>query len=354
MTNTNEAIILKSDTTKEEIRLLFLKAKPGLSHNSLRSYTSTIFNLNIDQKTKERTNELNLNNTQEVIDFVKNKQTKSAKTIFSTLNVLTGLQPYKIEMDNENVKMNALQTQQIKTQTQAENWINYSDIENIYDEISTDMWNLLIKYVKNKVPEKDKKRKFTILKQFLGFLVSSGYYVPPRRNEDFIYMFWDKPENDSEIFNYIDWEKKQFVYNAYKTSSVYNTQYVDIPSSLYKWLKTYKKIKKNDLVFPSDIYHKEMNTQSFAHMFHNFFKELPTTNIAHGKKISTRVFRQAYLSNLYKDVPKLTDMEKTANAMGHSVPVALKYYVKHSEIPPEMINQAYNLKDDDSEETIII
>ena len=59
-------------------------------------------------------------------------------------------------------------------------------------------------------------------------------------------------------------------------------------------------------------------------------------------------------SILYKDIPKLTDMEKTANAMGHSVPVALKYYVKHSEIPPEMINQAYNLKDDDSEETIVI
>lgn len=208
MSNTNTSVILKSDTTKEEIRSLFLKAKPGLSHNSLRSYTSTIFNLNVDQKTKQRTNELNLNNTKEVIDFVKNKQTKSAKTIFSTLNVLTGLQSYKLEMDNENVKMNALQTQQIKTQTQAENWINYSDIESIYDEISTDMWNLLIKYIKNKVPEKDKKRKFTILKQFLGFLVSSGYYIPPRRNEDFIYMFWDKPDDDSEIFNYIDWEKK--------------------------------------------------------------------------------------------------------------------------------------------------
>jgi len=349
-------MILNEYTSKDKIRSMFLKKKPGLSHASLRSYTSTIFNLNMDIKTKKRISELNLDNTKEVIDFVKKKNTKSAKTIFSTLNVLTGLQEYKYEMDAENVKINAIQIEQVKTQNQDENWINYSDIENIYDELSSDMWVLLIKYTKDKIPEKDKKRKYTILKQFLGFLISSGYYIPPRRNEDYIYMLWDKPENDSEseIFNYIDWVNKQFIYNTYKTAHVYNTQKVDIPSSLIKWLKTYRKIRKNELLFPSDIYYKEMNTQSFAHMFHNFFKELPITNISHGKKISTRVFRQAYLSNLYKDVPKLSDMEKTANSMGHSVPVALKYYVKHSQIPPEMINQVYNLKDDDSEETIVI
>ncbi len=342
-------ITLKDDTTKEEIRSLFLKKKPGLSHASLRSYTSTIFNLNMNLKTKKRLFDLNLDDTKEVIDFVKKKDTKSAKTIFSTLNVLTGHQEYKTEMDAENVKMNALQIEQVKTQNQDENWINYSDIENIYDELATDMWTLLIKYTKDKVPEKDKKRKYTILKQFLGFLLSSGYYIPPRRNEDYIYMFWDKPEDESEsqIFNYIDWENKQFIYNTYKTSNIYQTQKVNIPTSLYKWLKTYRKIRKNELIFPSDIYHKEMNTQSFAHMFHNFFKELPVNHIAHGKKISTRVFRQAYLSNLYKNVPKLSDMEKVASDMGHSVPVALKYYVKHSEIPTDIFNQAINLNDEE-------
>ena len=335
-----QTVILDAQTTKAGLVDLFKIMKPGLSPTSLRSYSSTIYNLNIDKKTNKRTFDLNLDNTEQVIEFVRTKDTKSLKTIFSTLNVLTGHPEYKKEMDEENVKLNAIQIEQVKTQTQADNWINYKTIEDIYDLLSDEMWSLLIKYCKGKVPEKDTKRKFTKLKQFLGFLLCSGYYIPPRRNEDYMLLTWDKPEEDHEVVNYIDWSNKQLVFNVYKTSEVYQTQKVDIPKPLLKWLKTYKRIKKNELVFASDIYQKIYTTQGFAHMFHNFFKELPTEHPAHGKRISTRNFRQAYLSNLYKDVPKLADLEKTANNMGHSVAVALKYYVKQSGIPEQMLNSS--------------
>jgi len=341
MTET-KTVILKLDTTKAELHELF-KTKPGLSHNSIRSYAATLYNLNMDKKTKIRTSELNLDNTKEVIDLIKSKNPKSLKTVFATLNIITGHPAYKEQMDIENQKINALQLEQVKTQTQADNWINYNTIETIYDELSDEMWTTLIKYCKHKVPEKDMKRKFTRLKQFLGFLVCSGYYVPPRRNEDWILMRWDKPvdsEVDDNFVNYINWNDKQFVFNVYKTSDFHKTQIVDIPNPLFKWLKTFKRIRKNELVFATDMYHTEYTTQQFGHMFHNFFKELPVNHIAHGKKISTRNFRQAYLSNLYKDVPKLKDLEKTANDMGHTVSVALKYYVKQSGITQEILNSS--------------
>jgi hypothetical protein len=57
----------------------------------------------------------------------------------------------------------------------------------------------------------------------------------------------------------------------------------------------------------------------------NITREL---NTIFGKKISTSMLRHIYLSNLYKDVPKLNQMIRTAEEMGHSVGEAMKY-VKH-------------------------
>jgi len=44
-----------------------------------------------------------------------------------------------------------------------------------------------------------------------------------------------------------------------------------------------------------------------------------------GKHISCDMLRHIYLTNLYKDVPALTQMEKTAEDMGHSVGQAMLY-----------------------------
>ena len=57
----------------------------------------------------------------------------------------------------------------------------------------------------------------------------------------------------------------------------------------------------------------------------NITREL---NTIFGKNISTSMLRHIYLSNLYKDIPKLNLMIKTAADMGHSVGEAMKY-IKH-------------------------
>jgi hypothetical protein len=57
----------------------------------------------------------------------------------------------------------------------------------------------------------------------------------------------------------------------------------------------------------------------------NITREL---NSIFGKKISTSMLRHIYLSNLYKDVPKLNQMRETAEKMGHDFTTALQY-VKH-------------------------
>jgi hypothetical protein len=47
-----------------------------------------------------------------------------------------------------------------------------------------------------------------------------------------------------------------------------------------------------------------------------------------GKKIGTSMLRHIYLSNLYKDIPALSQMQKTATEMGHSTSMALEYIKK--------------------------
>ena len=47
-----------------------------------------------------------------------------------------------------------------------------------------------------------------------------------------------------------------------------------------------------------------------------------------GKEVSVNMLRHMYLTNYYRDMPKLTDMEKLAESMGHNVKTALENYVK--------------------------
>ena len=44
-----------------------------------------------------------------------------------------------------------------------------------------------------------------------------------------------------------------------------------------------------------------------------------------GKHISVDMLRHIYLSNVYKDVPPIKEMEQLASDMGHSVETAMNY-----------------------------
>ena len=44
-----------------------------------------------------------------------------------------------------------------------------------------------------------------------------------------------------------------------------------------------------------------------------------------GKNISTSMLRHIYLTDLYKDIPKINKMEILADQMGHSVSTAMEY-----------------------------
>jgi hypothetical protein len=51
-------------------------------------------------------------------------------------------------------------------------------------------------------------------------------------------------------------------------------------------------------------------------------------NAAFGKKIGTSMLRHIFLSDKFKDIPKLAELQSTADSLGHSVGQMLEY-IKH-------------------------
>ena len=91
---------------------------------------------------------------------------------------------------------------------------------------------------------------------------------------------------------------------------------IDIPKELNILINKWKKINDSDYLLLNE------DNEAF-------------TSTALSKKIS-RLFegnsmdmlRSIFLTNYYKDIPKLTRMENLASKMGHSINSQLNYYVK--------------------------
>ena len=52
-------------------------------------------------------------------------------------------------------------------------------------------------------------------------------------------------------------------------------------------------------------------------------------NSIFNKKVSTNLLRHMFLSNKYKDIPAIKELDETSTAMGHDLRTALEMYVKH-------------------------
>ena len=148
---------------------------------------------------------------------------------------------------------------------------------------------------------------------FLIAAFSSGVYAPPRRSE---FAFVKIKNFDRRTDNYL--EKNKIVFNSYKTAKKYGSQIYEIPSPLIPIVKKYLRLNKTDYLFPKRNSDACMTNVDYNRMLQNIF----------GKTISVDNLRSIYLSDKYKNIPSLVDMEKIAEAMGHQVVTALENYVK--------------------------
>jgi hypothetical protein len=231
-------------------------------------------------------------------------------TRHTTLTALTVLIPEhrifpKLMNESSAVRKKEASSQK-KSERETLNWKSFDEVKQFYNQMST--------FVKPHLSHKGEltQPEFNKLQDYVILSLCCGIWVPPRRSADWTEMLIRLDKVDKDTDNYI--EKKQFVFNRYKTAKTYGTQHVNIPAGLMKILNAYIRHNPYDYLLVDGDGNK-ISSAGLAQRLNRIF----------GNKISTSLLRHIYLSDKYKDVPKLTDMEQTAQDMAHSLIESLQY-----------------------------
>jgi len=268
--------------------------RPNISDSSEKTYASTLFSLN---KKMNGDKELYFfKQHKEILQFIKEKM--NSKQTQKTLLILTGLSEYREDMLAFAKEVNDTYKTQKMTDKQREHRISFDEVKEKVEKLLTGL---------------KAHKTMQGFEQYLAAAFSSGYYAPPRRSE-----FANVRINnyDRRVDNYL--AKNKIVFNSYKTSKRYGQQVYEIPPEVLPILKQYLKLNKTDFLFPKREGQSCLSNVDYNRLLQKVF----------GKSISVDELRSIYLSEKYKNVPSIQDMEATANAMGHSVQTGMTDYVK--------------------------
>jgi len=190
----------------------------------------------------------------------------------------------------------------IMSEKQKQNWLPLDEIMGIAKTKST----ILKVAKKSEITESD-------YDELLNYTVLCLYtMIPPRRSLDYVSMTM----SPSEKGNYM--EKKDFVFQNYKTAKTYDTQRVMIPANLMKVLKVYLKFKPKSDFFLVRKDSLPLNNKTLSHILHNVI----------GKNISTQMLRNIYATSVAK--PLLDKLESVSTQMGTSVQQLDSTYSKNT------------------------
>lgn len=291
------------------IKDIIKEKRPNLCNNSVTTYTSILKNLYKKIFSNEETFSADLfdKDYEKVLSFLQNIPPNKRKTILSALVVFCPDNKHyrEIMMNDIQLYHNDIAKQE-KTPSQKANWIETSDILNLWEKMKTDV-DLLYKKQNWSENETQSVQNFVIL------TVCSGLFFPVRRSKDwcdFRVMNIDKGKH-----NYLD--KSNLVFNSYKTAKTYGKQVVAIPTKckniLQKW------IKRNPT---AEYLFTDTNSQPLTSVKMN----QRLNKLFGGKKISVNALRHSFLTSKYATTMKqMKDMENTMNQMGSSMNVAENY-----------------------------
>lgn len=207
-----------------------------------------------------------------------------------------------------------------KTEKQAKNWIQWSEVEEKKKELQESV-NALSSKKSVDVGQYDKLLQHLILSLYTD--------IPPRRNQDYLNMYIVKSWNDKMPTdkNYLDMANKKLVFNVYKTAKKYGAQTQDIPESLWASLQQFLKhhpLWKGVAKRKSEPVKLLVQQNGEPLVAVNAITRL--LNKVFGKKVGSSLLRHIYVSEKYGNT--LENMKADAEAMGHSVGEQQKVYIK--------------------------
>jgi integrase len=274
-----------------------IKLKPNISESSVNTYNSILKNL---YKNVFKDTEVDLKkfeNTGPILSYLKDLEPRKRKTILASLVVITDNKRYRDQMLKDIEEYRSEESKQVKSDKQNDSWLEKSEINDIFNDMTTNV-NILYKKKVHTMADLQDIQNYIIL------CVLSGIFIPPRRSKD--YVDFKIRDIDMDNDNYID--KKVMVFNSYKTAKTYQRQEIAIPPELLKILNKWIKINPTDfLLFDSNS--KKLSNVKLAQRLNKIF----------GKKASVNQLRHSYLSDKYQDTIKLNnEMAKDMVGMGTS------------------------------------
>ena len=302
--------------TKFMKRMIELMEAKGLSDKTIQYYLDRAYRLN---NKKKFTSIKFLRDTNIIIPLLKeNLSTATQKSYSGTLITLLDLYPNKLNKKAIDIYKNFIskedmdqyiQEQDKKTEKQAENWLNLDDLLEIKNKLNEQIQQI------NFEKKLNQKEYLTILK---NFILSLYLNLAPRRSSDYTLMKIGADEDES--YNYINLDKKELIFNQYKTKKSYGKQMIDISNNkeLLEDLNLYLKYRKSDNDF--------LLIKSNGKPFNQTNDMTKTLNQIFGKKISTQMLRNIYLTSKYGNVKM--DLKQDVSEMGTSMKCALNIYSK--------------------------
>jgi integrase len=288
-------------TLKEEIEETLKKNREKLTENSRKTYTSLLSNLSKKIADKDETLSF-FTQTKPIISYINGlDKLQSQKTLLSALFILTGQEEYRTLMLAKCKLVNDQYKEQKASADRKEHYISFDQVKDKY---------LTLKAGLKKNPDAD------YIVDFLIVAFMSGVLIPPRRNEwcDVKVRNFDKDKD-----NYLD--KNIVTFHSYKTESKYGVQTVKVPRELHALLKKWIGMNETDYLLCNPKTKKKLSSSDLTKRIHRIFQD---------SKIGCDMFRSIYLSHVYKDVPKLSELQSLADAMGHNISTAMTAYVKKS------------------------
>jgi integrase len=281
----------------DKIKELIVKNKPNISKSSVSTYLSILKNLYLNVFKDDKFDLNNFDNSDKILNSLKDIEPNKRKTVLAALVVITDNKKYREQMLKDIEAYNANESNQKKSDKQNESWLDTSEIDQIYNDME--------QVVKHLYKKKD--LNMTDLQEIQNYIIMcvlSGKFIPPRRSKD--YVDFKIKDIDQEKDNYI--EKKNMIFNSYKTMKTYARQELPIPPELLKILNKWIKVNPTEyLLFDST--GKKLSNVKLTQRLNKIF----------GKKASVNQLRHTYLSNKYQDTIKLNkEMDDDMKAMGSS------------------------------------
>jgi hypothetical protein len=286
----------------------------GLAKGSADLYITKLKKLNGNKVFNSFAFLKNTKDITELINTYENDNTKKSyiASIVSVLNYADmkqykGVNMYYKDLLAQAKKDFEMKPKNEKTEKQEANWLDWTDIKAKWEELHKMVTEMPPEEIEGSI----KSRKIYQAYILLSLYVKSA----PRRNQDYFLMRLDADNNMMKDFNYYRPNKKQFVFNVYKTAKTYNQDIMDVNETLQKilvkYIKDFRLEDEEFLLYPDD---KERKSSSII------TKDL---NRIFGKNVGSSMLRHAYITSELG--PKIKELKEVAKDMGHSTDMQSDY-----------------------------